>query len=64
VALKQAQEAVIEKHRIVQQEKATLQSKFEEEKAQIQQEKEQLITEQVGVKEAVRRSLHSMTGLE
>jgi hypothetical protein len=35
VALKQAQEAVIEKHSIAQQEKAALQSKFEEEKAQI-----------------------------
>jgi hypothetical protein len=45
VALKQAQEAVIEQRRIAQQEKASLQSKFEEEKAQIQREKEQLLAE-------------------
>jgi len=43
---------------------ASLQSKFEEEKAQIQWEKEQLLAEQVGVKEAVSRSLRSVMGLE
>jgi hypothetical protein len=40
VALKQAQEEVIEQCRVVQQEKDDLQIKFEEDKVQIQQEKE------------------------
>jgi hypothetical protein len=44
-ALKQVQKVVIEQRRVAQQEKASLQTKFEEEKAQIQQEKEQLLTE-------------------
>jgi hypothetical protein len=43
VALKQAQEEVIEKRRVAQQEKDELQAKFEEDKAQIQHEKEQLL---------------------
>jgi VIT1/CCC1 family predicted Fe2+/Mn2+ transporter len=63
-ALKKVQEVLIEKHSVAQQEKDDLQTKFEEEKAQIQQEKEKLLTEQLGVKEAVSRALHSMTGLE
>jgi hypothetical protein len=58
------QKLVIEKRRIVQQEKVALQTKFEEEKAQIQQEKEQFFTEHLEVKESVGRELHSMTGLE
>jgi hypothetical protein len=45
-------------------EKFSLQANFEEEKAQIQHEKEQLLVEQVGVKEATSRALHSMMGLE
>jgi hypothetical protein len=64
VALKQAQEEIIEQRRVAQQEKDDLQIKFEEDRAQIQQEKEQLLTEQVGVKEAVHRALRSVTGLE
>jgi hypothetical protein len=44
VALKQAQEEIIEKRRVAQQEKDDLQIKFEEDRAQIQQEKEQLLT--------------------
>jgi hypothetical protein len=64
VALKQAQEEVIEQRRVAQQEKDDLQTKFEEERAQIQQEKEQLLVEQVGVKEAVSRALRSVMGLE
>jgi hypothetical protein len=63
-ALKQVQKVVIEQRRVAQQEKASLQTKFEEEKVQIQQEKEQLLAEQVGVKEAVSRALRSVTGLE
>jgi hypothetical protein len=37
---------------------------FVEDRAQIQKEKEQLLVEHIGVKEAVTRALHSMTGLE
>jgi hypothetical protein len=40
------QDLVIEQHRVTQQEKVALQTKFEEEKAQIQQEKEKFLTEQ------------------
>jgi VIT1/CCC1 family predicted Fe2+/Mn2+ transporter len=63
-ALKQVQKVVIEQCRVAQQEKVSLQTKFEEEKAQIQQEKELLLTEQLRVKEAVSRALRSVTGLE
>jgi hypothetical protein len=63
VALKQAQEEVIEQRRVAQ-EKDDLQTKFEEDEAQIQQEKEQLLAEQVKVKEAVNKALRSVTGLE
>jgi hypothetical protein len=38
--------------------------KFEKEKSHIQQEKGQFLEEQLKVKEAVNRALHSMTGLE
>jgi hypothetical protein len=41
-----------------------LQIKFKENRAQIRQEKEQLLTEKVGVKEAVPRALHSVMGLD
>jgi hypothetical protein len=34
------------------------------EKAQMQQEKEQFLTEQLKVKEAINRALHSVMGLE
>jgi hypothetical protein len=47
----------------VQQEKDDLQAKFAEDKALIQKEKEQLLTEKMGVKEAVTRALCSMLGL-
>jgi hypothetical protein len=50
--------------RVAEQEKVSLQTKFEEEKAQIQQEKEQFLAEQLEVQEAVNRALHSVTGLE
>jgi hypothetical protein len=63
-ALKQVQGIIVEQHRVAEQEKVSLQAKFEEEKAQMQQEKEQLLAEQLEVKEAVNRALHSVTGLE
>jgi hypothetical protein len=58
------QEVVVEQRRIAEKENVSLQTKFEEEKAQIQQEKEQLLAEQLEVKEAVNKALLSMTGLE
>jgi hypothetical protein len=44
---------MVEQCRVAQKEKDDLQSKFEEERAQFKQEKEQLLVEQLGVKEAV-----------
>jgi hypothetical protein len=63
-ALKQVQGVLIEQHRVAEKEKVALQAKLEEEKAQMQQEKEQLLVEQLEVKEAVNRALRSMTELE
>jgi hypothetical protein len=62
--LKQVQGDIVEKHRILEQEKVSLQAKFEEKKSQMQQEKEQLLVEKLEVKEAVNRALSSMIGLE
>jgi hypothetical protein len=44
--------------------KLALQAKFDEEKAQLQQGKEQLLAEQLEVKEAVNRALRSVTIVE
>jgi hypothetical protein len=63
-ALKQVQGIVVEKKRVAEHEKVSLHAKFEEEKSQMQQEKEQLLAEQHEVKEEVNRSIHSMIGLE
>jgi hypothetical protein len=64
VALKQAQEQVIEKCQVVQQEKDDLQVNFAEDRAKIQQEKEQLLAEKVGVKEEFNIAVLSMIILE
>jgi hypothetical protein len=64
VALKQAQEEMVEQRRVAQQEKDDLHTKFEEERVQVKQEKEKLLAEQLRVKEAVSRALRSVTGLE
>jgi hypothetical protein len=63
-ALKQVRGIIIEQQRVVEQEKVSLQAKFEEEKAQMQQGKEQLLAEKLKVKEAVNKSLCSVIGLE
>jgi VIT1/CCC1 family predicted Fe2+/Mn2+ transporter len=63
-ALKQVQGVIVEQCRVVEQEKVSLQEKFEEEKAQMQQEKEQLLTKKLEVKEAFNKALRSVTGLE
>jgi hypothetical protein len=59
--LKQAKEEALEQRRFAQQEKDDLQAKFEEDREQIQKEKEQLLAEQIGVKEVVTRALHSVS---
>jgi hypothetical protein len=63
-ALKQVQGVLVEQRRAAEQENISLQAKFDEEKAQIQQGKEQLLTEQLEVKEAVSRALRSVTVIE
>jgi hypothetical protein len=63
-ALKKAQEEIIEQRRAAQQEKDAIQAKFEEDRAKIQKEKEQLLTKQIGIEEAVNRAFLSVTGLE
>jgi hypothetical protein len=62
--LNKVQGNIVEQHRIAEQEKVSLQAKFEVEKAQMQQEREQLLAEQLEVKEVVNRSLCSVTCLE
>jgi hypothetical protein len=47
MTLKKAQEGVIEQHKVAQQEKFSLQTKFKEDRAQIQHEKEQLLAKQL-----------------
>jgi tryptophanyl-tRNA synthetase len=62
--LTQVQGVLVEKCSVVEWEKLALQEKFEEEKAQLQQEKEQLLVGQLEVKEMVTRALHSVTVIE
>jgi hypothetical protein len=63
-ALVQVQGVLVEQRRAAEQEKSALQAKFDEEKAQLQQGKEQLLAEQLEVKEAVNRALRSVTIIE
>jgi hypothetical protein len=56
-ALKKEKEEVLEKLQVAQKEKDELRAMFEEDKEKIQKEKDQLLTEQIGVKEAVTRAL-------
>jgi ribosomal protein S3 len=62
--LTQVQGVLIEQHSAAEWENLSLQAKFDEEKAQLQQEKEQLLVEQLKVKEVVNRELHSVTVVE
>jgi hypothetical protein len=45
--LKEVQEVIVEQCRVVEKEKVSFHTNFEEDKAQIHQEKEQLLTEQL-----------------
>ena len=47
----------------MQQEKDEIRAKFEEDKEKMQKEKDQLLAEKIVFKEAVTRSLRSMSGL-
>jgi hypothetical protein len=59
--LTQVQGVLVEKCSAIERENLSLQVKFNEEKAQLQQGKEQLLIEQLEVKESVNRELRSMT---
>jgi hypothetical protein len=62
-ALRQEKEEALEKLWVAQQEKDDLRAKFEEDKEKIQKEKDQLLAEQIGIREAVNRALRSVSGL-
>jgi hypothetical protein len=59
--LKQVQGVLVEQRRVVEWENIDLQTKFDEEKAQMQQEKEQLLAGKLEVKEAINMALCSVT---
>jgi len=63
-SLAQVQEDLLEKCDTAEWEKISLQEKWDEERAQLQQSKEQLLVEQLEVKERFNKALHSMTGVE
>jgi chromosome segregation ATPase len=63
-ALAQVQSAHIVQQRKEEQEQLALQVKWEEEKAQLQQSKDQLLAEQLEVQERVHRALRSVTVIE
>jgi hypothetical protein len=63
-ALTQVQGALEEQCSAAEREKLALQAKFDEEKAQLQQEKEHLLAEKLKVKELVNKALFSMTVVE
>jgi hypothetical protein len=60
----QVQGVLVEQRSVVEKEKSDLQAKWNDEKAQLQQGKEQLLAEQLEVKEAINRALRSMTVIE
>jgi hypothetical protein len=62
--LTQVQGVLVEKCSTAEWEKLDLQEKFDEEKSQLQKEKEQLLTEKLEVKEMVNRVLRSVTVVE
>jgi hypothetical protein len=62
--LTQVQGVLEEQCSVVEKEKSALQEKWNDEKSQLQQEKERFLAEQLEVKEVVNRELHSMTFIE
>jgi hypothetical protein len=63
-ALAQVQSALIVQQRKEEQEQLALQAKWEEEKAQLQQSKDQLLAEQLDVQERVHKALRSVMVIE
>jgi hypothetical protein len=63
-ALAQVQGDLLEKCSTAEWENLSLQAKWDEERAQLQKEKEQLLVEQLEVKERVNRALRSVTVIE
>jgi hypothetical protein len=63
-ALAQVHEDLEEKHSAAEREKLALQVKWDEEKAQLQQTKEQLLIEKLEVREMVNITLRSVTVVE
>jgi hypothetical protein len=61
--LTQVQGVLVEKRSAAEQENISLQAKFDEEKAQLHQEKEQFLMEKLKVKEAVNRAFCFVTVL-
>jgi molecular chaperone GrpE (heat shock protein) len=62
--LTQLQGVLVEQRQAAEKENISLQAKLDEEKAQIQQGKEQFLTKLLEVKEAFNRELRSMTFVE
>lgn len=62
--LVQVQGVLVEQCQFSEHEKISFQVKFDEEKAQLQKGKEQLLTEQLKVKEAVNKALRPVTLVE
>jgi hypothetical protein len=62
--LTQVQGVLVDQRSIAEREKLDLQENFDEEKSQLQKEKERLLTEQLEVKEMVNKELISMTDVE
>jgi hypothetical protein len=63
-ALTQVQGVLVEQRSAVEREKLSLQVQWDKEKAELQQSKEQLLAEQLEVKELVNRALCSVTVIE
>jgi hypothetical protein len=63
-ALAQVQGDLVEQRSTAEWENLSLQAKWDEEKSQLQQSKEQLLAEQLEVKEMVHRALRSVTVVE
>jgi hypothetical protein len=63
-ALAQVQGDLVEQRSTAERENLALQAKWDEEKSQLQQSKEQLLAEQLKVKEMVHRALLSVTVIE
>ena len=61
--MKQEKEEVLGQLRVAQKDKYEIRVVFEEDKENIQKEKDQLITEQTMVKEVVTKALFSVSGL-